>query len=159
MRITLVLVLAASILVAALGNSAPDKADHRAPMRQALRLGDCDDCGIEKLSDDELVNLVTILSSRRGLSFLDESARQFLRKDGWVPAEIIGYRPDTSIAASSDDLLMMVVREGKLYAMEPAIGQEAWTTGLFWTKATFLNSWEVLSPAGEKVHCNITEMK
>lgn len=127
--------------------------------RQALSLEDCDGCGIDKLTDDELANLVTIISSRRGLSFLDESARQYLRKQGWVPTEVFGYQPDTSIAASSDDVLMLVVREGKLYAMEPPMGEDAWSTGLYWSKATFISTWEVLSPSGKVEHCSISELK
>ncbi len=150
---------ATALVILGIGYSVAVENEKGAPMRQALDLGGCEDCGVEKLTDDELGRLVTIIASRRGFSFLDESARQYLRKQGWVPAEIIGYRPDTSIADSSDDVLMMVVRDGKLYAMESPMGEEAWPTGLFWTKAVFSSSWEVIDPEGKSVSCDISELR
>jgi hypothetical protein len=128
-------------------------------LRTLLQTSTSTNCGIDKLNDDELANLVSLIGSRRGVSFLDESARQYMRRQGWTPIEVIDYQPDTSIAAGSDDVLMLVVREGRLYAMEPPMGEEAWMTGLYWSKATFISTWEVLSPSGEAEHCSINELK
>jgi hypothetical protein len=122
-------------------------------------LDDCDACGIDKLTSAELANLVATISAGRGISYLDESAGQYLRKQGWAPTEIIGYQPDTSIAAGSDDVLMLVVREGKLYAMEPPIGEDAWEVGVYWSKDTFISSWQVISPEGEVENCDIAELR
>lgn len=151
-------ILAVVIVLGAIGYTVAVEEKQALPLRMALNLSEHEDCGVEKLTEDELANLVTVIASRRGMSYLDESARNFLRHDGWAVAEVIGYGPDRSTASSSDDIVMIVERLGKLYAMEPPMGEDVWPTGLYWTKATFISTWSVMSPEGEVEHCGIDEL-
>lgn len=155
----MLLLLTTLVLLAGLFVSSETQTSDESTLRALLRNYSSTNCGIDKLEDEELTNLVSLLGTQRGYSFLDESARQYMRRQGWTPIEVIGYQPDTTIAAMSDDVLMLVVREGKLYAMEPPMGEDAWMTGLYWSKDTFISTWEVVSPSGKVEHCGISELK
>ncbi|MCM2271081.1 MAG: hypothetical protein NDJ18_00780 [candidate division Zixibacteria bacterium] len=155
----MLLLLTALVLLAGFSVSSETQTPGASALRSLLQNHRSTNCGIDKLDDEELTNFVTLLGTRREFSFLNESARQYMRRQGWTPIEVIGYQPDTTIAAMSDDVLMLVVREGRLYAMEPPMGEDAWMTGLYWSKDTFISTWEVISPTGEVEHCGISELE
>lgn len=149
-----------SLLVAVLagGYTVAVEKEQRGQIRQALELDECTDCGVEKLSDEELVQLVSIIASRRAASHLSESANNYLRKEGWVEAEVVGHMADTAPAAASDDVVMMTERMGKLYQLRPGIGVEPLPRGVYWTKNRFSSSWDVIGPDGVVKDFSATEL-
>ncbi len=102
-------------------------------------------CGLDKLSVAEESALFGLLTSGVTISYTEDAAENYLRKNGWRRIRIIGAVPATDV---SNDLWLVVSDQYKLHTLDPFSVDYLPDPGVYWGKNT-MSSWTIIYPDGE----------
>ncbi|PKK82295.1 MAG: hypothetical protein CVT49_14305 [candidate division Zixibacteria bacterium HGW-Zixibacteria-1] len=78
-------------------------------------------------------------------SYLDNSAAQYLTKNGWVKIRVLGAIP---AAGGVDEKHILISHQYDLYILDPMIIPYLPDPGMYWAKSSG-SSWTLLYPDGE----------
>lgn len=107
----------------------------------------CPDCGLDKLTDAELLGLISAIRGLDSRSYLEPAAFQYLRKNDWRPTDVLGYRNYQHRSSSLQTRVMVVLCEGQISLLEPSAFAEKLNPGTYWSKGSTM--WEIMLPDGE----------
>ncbi len=105
-------------------------------------------CGLDKLSDREVLNLLNLVKSFHGISFVEEAAQNYMIKQGWHRTDVLGYHYLKLSGDSEPTEYLLAYREGKMFVFDIPLITPRLEPGLYWSKG-FGSSWDIMSPDGE----------
>jgi hypothetical protein len=129
--------------------------EKRRSLKNSLGEENYNRCGLDKLSDAEEHELMSMMTVGPMPSYAEEAARHFMKDEGWRLVRVIG-------AVKTDDpfdkFWPVVWDNYELHTLDPFSTRILPDPGVYWAKNT-LSSWTILYPDGSEVSFTDRELK
>jgi len=134
--ISIVVLLAAAVL--------PQAGEDNDPFMTAFGSSRYIECGLNKLSPSERMQLHGLITGAAIESFLDISAAAFMEKDGWSRISVLGAVPSDE---GIDEKHILIGHQYELFILDPPIVPYLPEPGVYWAKNSG-SSWTIIYPDG-----------
>ena len=150
MKRSRIIIVAVIIVMAGLYVALFAQEDSRPPYTEFLHEDQYQACGLSKLSEGELLNLVGVVRGWGGISYLGEGAHNYMKRQGWYRTELLGYQKlNLSDATMAPREYLLAYREGRLHILDLPITGRRLDPGVYWSKGGG-STWWILTPEGEE---------
>ena len=112
-------------------------------------------CGLDKLEENEEQQLIQIIGHRCSRSFTQHAAEQYMEKQGWREVQVVGVVPTGD---TFEKYWLLVSDNYELLTLDPFSVVELPPPGIYWARNN-LSSWKILYPDAEEVSFIARELK